>query len=571
MATVIDALIVTLGLDGKQYQQGQEAARKDLKRTSDEATRTAKEMEARGKQAAQFFVNMRNEALGLLTVLLGGRGLVAFTDHAVTSLADLGRTARNIGMSVPALAAFRNMIERNGGSADAAAASFQKLAEAQAYWRATGKPQNLAAMQALATVDPTLGPRSTPMQLFQDLAKFADRNSPQRTNLIGHMLGLDQDSINEALRGSTQVQKDIAESFRLGVPTKEMTERMQELQQSWFGLQQAAGNLANVILTELEPALNAVLKTITNFMVEHPGLAQIGAGAATAYGGYKAFKAVRAVKRGIQALLGGGAAAEAGGAGAGEAAAVTAAEGVGVGAAGVIGGAVVGSLIPNTSIQSGADESAALRNSPEYRNFLRPSPTTPARPAPLRMPRGIRNNNPGNLNFVGQPGSHLEHHVNARFAAFNTMAEGVGALAQQLRRYAARGVDTVRGIISKYAPPSENNTGAYIASVARALGVNPDAHLNLNSNSVLHQLIAAIAAIENGRGYLTDAQIDTGLAYGARRRFARNAPGSTRVETHVHGPITVNTKATDAKGVARGLGHAIETYAFASQANYGLS
>ncbi|MEX3614388.1 MAG: lytic transglycosylase domain-containing protein, partial [Burkholderia gladioli] len=51
-------------------------------------------------------------------------------------------------------------------------------------------------------------------------------------------------------------------------------------------------------------------------------------------------------------------------------------------------------------------------------------------------------------------------------------------------------------------------------------------------------------------------------------------PGSSSTsssEVNINGPITVTTQATDAQGVARGLGSAINQYHFVTQANNGLS
>ncbi|MBH2876149.1 hypothetical protein I5L47_26850, partial [Serratia marcescens] len=85
-------------------------------------------------------------------------------------------------------------------------------------------------------------------------------------------------------------------------------------------------------------------------------------------------------------------------------------------------------------------------------------------------PRGIRNNNPGNLNYVGQNGAMLEDHATPRFARFNSAFEGFAALGKQIKAYyngtsKAAGyqkLQSVEDIISRFAPASENNTQAYI-------------------------------------------------------------------------------------------------------------
>ncbi|BCZ75995.1 phage protein [Komagataeibacter phage phiKM1] len=124
-------------------------------------------------------------------------------------------------------------------------------------------------------------------------------------------------------------------------------------------------------------------------------------------------------------------------------------------------------------------------------------------------PRGIRNNNPGNLDYVGQAGAHLETGVPyPRFAAFPTMADGICALRDQLIRYGARGLDTVAKIVSVYAPASENATAAYIEFVCAVVGVRPDTMLHLHDPATMARLIYAISGMENGPGHLSLSQIE---------------------------------------------------------------
>lgn len=114
------------------------------------------------------------------------------------------------------------------------------------------------------------------------------------------------------------------------------------------------------------------------------------------------------------------------------------------------------------------------------------------------LPRGIRNNNPGNIEFRptnawrGQTGS------DGRFARFATPEAGLRALAIDLGTKSRRGLTTVRSILNTYAPPSDNDTAAYIRSVARELGVDPNARIDLNDPRVRGGLMGAIIQHENG-------------------------------------------------------------------------
>ncbi|HHT4790654.1 TPA: lytic transglycosylase catalytic [Citrobacter freundii] len=120
-----------------------------------------------------------------------------------------------------------------------------------------------------------------------------------------------------------------------------------------------------------------------------------------------------------------------------------------------------------------------------------------------KAPRGIRNNNPGNIDFRGQVGATLEK-PGGRFARFETAYDGLKALSRQLMRYfegktTGKPLQTLNDIISTWAPGNENNTGAYIAQLSKTMGVSPDAILNLKDPQVMSSLMNGIIHHENGR------------------------------------------------------------------------
>lgn len=114
------------------------------------------------------------------------------------------------------------------------------------------------------------------------------------------------------------------------------------------------------------------------------------------------------------------------------------------------------------------------------------------------MPRGIRNNNPGNLE--GDQGFQgFKAQDDKGYAQFNTPQDGLRAMAINLRNQQdLHGINTVEGIVTKYAPPSENNTAAYISTVAQQMGVGPQDKLDLHDPMTLAKLQTAMIKQENG-------------------------------------------------------------------------
>ncbi len=144
--------------------------------------------------------------------------------------------------------------------------------------------------------------------------------------------------------------------------------------------------------------------------------------------------------------------------------------------------------------------------------------------------RGIRNNNPGNIDFnprndwQGQIG--IEEGVTKpRFARFDAPENGIRALAKLLINYRGKdgmpgvglqGIDTVRETINRWAPSVENNTEAYIKQVSAAAGVMPNESITIRDSRVLLAVVTAIIKHENGGNPYAPAVI----AEGVRRALA---------------------------------------------------
>lgn len=116
------------------------------------------------------------------------------------------------------------------------------------------------------------------------------------------------------------------------------------------------------------------------------------------------------------------------------------------------------------------------------------------------LPRGIRNNNPGNIRRSAIPWEGKVEGQDAAFETFATPEHGIRALEKNLTTYQTKhGLNTPREIINRWAPPTENDTGSYVNVVAQALGVGPDDPINVQDPAVMQRLRDAIIKHENGQ------------------------------------------------------------------------
>ncbi len=127
--------------------------------------------------------------------------------------------------------------------------------------------------------------------------------------------------------------------------------------------------------------------------------------------------------------------------------------------------------------------------------------------------RGIRNNNPGNIRKSKDPWQGLaERQTDAAFFVFKSPMYGIRALARLLITYQdKKKLRTIRDIIRRWAPQTENDTNAYIISVADFTGFAQDQLLDMHRFDHLTPKVEAIFRHENGQQHYTDTEITNAL------------------------------------------------------------
>ena len=119
------------------------------------------------------------------------------------------------------------------------------------------------------------------------------------------------------------------------------------------------------------------------------------------------------------------------------------------------------------------------------------------------LPKGIRNNNPLNIRRSKDKWKGLRAvQADAQFCQFETLEYGWRAAFYLLTRtyYHKYRLYTIRAIISKWAPPCENNSKAYVENVSRLTGIDPDEPIGIPSERPARWIALgmAMAIQENG-------------------------------------------------------------------------
>lgn len=176
--------------------------------------------------------------------------------------------------------------------------------------------------------------------------------------------------------------------------------------------------------------------------------------------------------------------------------------------------------------------------------------------------RGIRNNNPGNIdrNATKWQGMAADQSGDPRFIVFTDAKWGIRAIARLMLTYQDRyKLGTIRKLVNRWAPPVENDTGAYVAAVAKDCGVGPDDQIDVDSCKVMLPLVKAVIVHENGSNPYPDSVVLEGLHLAGVTDAPEPAPV---VVTAPPKPLVKQASfVTKVAGVAVGAGGAAAQYA----------
>lgn len=128
--------------------------------------------------------------------------------------------------------------------------------------------------------------------------------------------------------------------------------------------------------------------------------------------------------------------------------------------------------------------------------------------------RGVRNNNPGNVRLGTNWNGLAAQQTDGAFCQFISAPWGIRVIVKLLWAYQDyHDLDTIREIINRWAPDSENDTSAYAEYIAKETGIDIDAPLNLHTNTdALRAIVVAIIAYENAGYAYPSSTIDAAIS-----------------------------------------------------------
>lgn len=264
-ATVIDALLVTLGLDTSQFRKGQQEVSDDLKKQREDAKNTAKEMAEQGKKAASFFSSIKTELLALTGVTVTAGGLMSLVKNTTSSLMDLSIQSKALGMTARELDGFGKAAESAGSSFERITAALQgfQAAKQGSLFGDTSSPIFSGMRMLTALTGDTFDvyskdAKSLARSYLESLRKVKDPNIRRQ---IGAMGGFDDATIQRNQEG--RFLPDVDRLTKSSGITDASTKGAKEFTAAWAELGQNLDTIKNQIYEGLIPTirdLNGLLK-----------------------------------------------------------------------------------------------------------------------------------------------------------------------------------------------------------------------------------------------------------------------------------------------------------------------
>jgi hypothetical protein len=515
-STVIDSLVVLLGLDASNFKKGRETAEK-------ETGETARKAKASADAITKSLTEVGRTIAGLFLGFESATGFAKWLGALNSGEAALGRTAANLGMSAHELNKWGNAVELAGGSAQDAQAAFSELTNDAEKFFVTGERSPLinTLMQYGVSIKDSNGQLRNQGEIFEELADKTAVYGRQYQNFALKQAGITQGEINYLAQSKTAREENLRTAERDNAVTDETVKKAAELQMYWrnIGLQiQAAGQM---ILTAITPTLEQILKVFGDVNAESDefttGLKLIGSAAVV----------IKNIFVGLGDAIGGAAAA------------------IGAALRGDFKGAAAILNDQHARAQDRSDRMGGDLNDIWEGQSAARSANTVARSAntggyaPPAGSKAARFNNPGNI---------LDRQGNER--RYATPDEGAAALENDLRIKMQRGLKTVDAIITAYEGGDNvrNDIPAYIADVRKRLGKNELTEADIK------QLAQAIAIHESGPT--------------ARNPSAVGGGNTTTVSV---GTMNVHSASADPRAVADQVPAAIQRKFSVTQADTGQS
>lgn len=269
MPTIIDELVVRLGLDPANFEKGQKKQADAWLKTQEGFRKGGKEIEDSSKKAAETVNLITRRVLELFAVVTGSQALSDFVRKLTAADASLGRFASSLGESPQRIAAWENAAERFGGSADATASTLERVNKQLYNLNKNGEalPREFSQLQAWTgmRIDPNHGLDRYLSDVAAALQRLHQIDASAAHN-VAQALGIDPATEQLMYKMGSGIDVYLGKLEKSLSPSDRAIDAAQKLQASWAELLQRIIALANTIYDKLGPVLVDAANKMTDWI-----------------------------------------------------------------------------------------------------------------------------------------------------------------------------------------------------------------------------------------------------------------------------------------------------------------
>lgn len=262
---IVDALVVTLGLDPSDFTKGRKQAAAEMLKLKNEAVGNAKKIEEANRKTADGFAKMRNEALAFFAILTGSRSVKDFVANLTSANAQIGYLSANLGESPQMMQAWGKAVERMGGSSDNASTSIGNIAKAFFDLKNNGKalPDSIYRVFAMAgkPVDTAHGLDKFLNDTADALQKLAQKDRTAAF-FFGKGMGLTDDMVNLMIRYGSATTAHVQALQGLAASDKAIA-AAQKITEEFAKFSQQTEALGNTLYEQLGPIVADILDSMS--------------------------------------------------------------------------------------------------------------------------------------------------------------------------------------------------------------------------------------------------------------------------------------------------------------------
>lgn len=265
MATVIDSLVVELGLDPTKFTKGQQQAVDALRKLQETAEKSSKGIQHGFDQLGNQLSGLTTYALKFTGALLGARGLEDTFVKITQQNNSLSKTAEIIGVNAEELSKWEGVARRAGGSVEEIRGAFQGAAKAISEINVTGP--NTEFFQWLNKLGVNFRNFTDQKGQLSDFTGFFEKIAEGMKNLpagervlASNALGLGNQNIVLFNQGAAVVKQMLADQEKIGYATADQVENSRALVREWITLQEHMENSARILVDKIGPTIMAILK-----------------------------------------------------------------------------------------------------------------------------------------------------------------------------------------------------------------------------------------------------------------------------------------------------------------------